>query len=244
MENPALIALSRQTALRRNLDIVANNVANVSTKGYRAEQLLFSEYLEKLKPNENRVAFTQDLAVAHNLQAGPMEATGNAFDMALDGQGFFVIQTPGGLRYTRDGAFSLDVENRLVTRSGMPVLDINNNEIRVPADDPGIDVDERGVIRSGTGDEIASLRIVQFENEFGLRKAGANTFSSENDPTPAANFRLARGMLEGSNVVPVVELTRMIEIQRAYESTQRMIDQEQERQREAVRRLGRAPGTA
>src|SRR6185312_5544230 len=128
MENNLLVGLSRQMTLERQLDVVANNVANVNTTGFKADRSLFEEYLrspareDNFVPSDRRVSFVQDRGTFHDFSAGPSEVTKNPLDVSIDGSAFLVVQTPAGERYTRDGSLQINNQGQLVTASGNPVM--------------------------------------------------------------------------------------------------------------------------
>lgn len=240
MENALLVGLSAQLALRRSMEVVANNVANVSTAGFKRENPLFEQVLADIE-NEDRlggaqVAFVRDWGVLRDLSSGPWEQTGGALDAAIDGSAYFAVQTPQGERYTRDGQFKLDVNGRLVTVAGDPVLG-EGGEIVLPANAKDIKIAADGVISTQDG-QAGRIRLASFENERELRKEGGNLYVSDKPALPAQNVRLAQGFVERSNVQGVTEITRMIEISRAYSSVSDALSQTEETLKRAVSKLG------
>lgn len=236
MENSIYLGLSRQITLQTNLDIVANNIANVNTSGYRAQSPMFEEYLTDPRGNGDPLSFVLDYGQFSSTAPGPMTQTGNSFNVALNGPGFLTVQLPDGtLAYTRDGDFQKNQQGQLLTSSGYPVVGAGG-PITVPSDSTEFIVDERGVISDQTG-QIGRLNIVEFENLQSLKPTGGNAYTSKDQPIEAEKTTVAQGFLEGSNVQPVVETTRMIKILRQFQSVQRMLEAEHERQRTAIQRL-------
>lgn len=236
MENSIYLGLSRQITLQTNLDIVANNIANVNTSGYRAQSPMFEEYLTDPRGNGDPLSFVLDYGQFSSTAPGPMTQTGNSFNVALNGPGFLTVQLPDGtLAYTRDGDFQKNQQGQLLTSSGYPVVGAGG-PITVPSDSTEFVVDERGVISDQTG-QIGRLNIVEFENLQSLKPTGGNAYTSKDQPIEAEKTTVAQGFLEGSNVQPVVETTRMIKILRQFQSVQRMLEAEHERQRTAIQRL-------
>ena len=239
MENTSYIALSRQTALWRQLDMVANNLANMNTPAFKGEGALFTEYLMKSPSDErtfkDKLSFTQDFGTVRDLKEGPMLATGNPLDVGIHGEGYFTVETPDGIRYTRSGQFNLDNEGKLVTAEGFPVLSTNNEPFFFAPNENNIEISRDGTISTENG-VIGNLRLVTFENGQKLSKTYGSLYvtSEDNPPKDAEKVELAQGMLEQSNVQPVVEITRMIDIQRSYGFVQKLIEEEHERQRKAV----------
>lgn len=238
MESPTYIALSRQSALRRQLDVVAHNVANMNTPAFKAQRVLFQEFLAKTAFGKE-LSMAQDFATLRDTRPGPLTRTGNPLDLALHGNGYFVVETLDGPRYTRAGAFQLDAERQLVDRNGLPVLDENDRPIVVPEGALEITVQDNGTIATENG-PVARLKLVTFADEQRLRELGADLYVTDQEPQAAdETVRVVQGMLEESNVQPIAEMTRMIEIQRQYASTQRLIETEHERQRQAITKLAR-----
>lgn len=245
MENSIYIGLSKQVALRNQMNVIANNVANMSTPGYRAQNMVFSEYINK-SPNNPKVPVKDDISqvldVGHyqNTAAGSMSQTGNPTDVALNGSGYFGIQTNDGVMYTRAGNFQLNVNGELVTGAGNLVADTGGGTITVPDDSTEIRIDSKGVISNQDG-ELGQLMIVEFENEQELEAEGNGLYRAPEGTVfaEAAQTVAVQGMLEGSNVNPILEMTRMIDVLRTYQSTQKMLQDEHERQQGMLERIGK-----
>jgi flagellar basal-body rod protein FlgF len=241
MENALLVGLSAQLALRRSMEIVANNVANVSTAGFKRENPLFEQVLADIESEDrlsglSQVAFVRDWGVLRDLSAGSFEQTGGALDVAIEGGAYFAVQTPQGERFTRDGQFKMDVNGRLVTAMGDAVLG-EGGEIVLPANAKDIKIAPDGTISTQDG-QVGRLRLAAFENERKLKKDGGNLYSSEDPALPAQNVRVQQGFVERSNVQGVSEMTRMIEISRAYSAVSDSLSQTEETLKRAVSKLG------
>jgi len=241
METASYIALSRQTALRRQLEVTANNIANMNTTAFKAERMLFVEYLNGpggagSAPTGHEVSMVNDQAVVRDFTAGAIEHTGNPFDVAIDGPGFLVVDTAGGPRYTRSGRLHLDGEGRIVDANGLAVLDVNDQPLTVPANVTQIEIDGDGNVTSEAG-PIGTLSIVEFDDSFGLTPLGGGLYVTNELPKEAEASNLIQGAVEGSNVQPIVEMTQMIEISRTYQSIQNFIQSEHERLQQANRQL-------
>lgn len=241
MESPMTIALTAQSALRQKLAVIAHNMANANTTAFKHQRTQFNEFLMRTGPRQE-VSLVQDRAAFRNLTDGALEETGNTFHMALEGRGYFTLETPMGPRYTRAGAFQLDGERRLVDQNGLPVLDQGGNPIVIPDGTAAIGVSKNGTISAEDlpGLVVGQLDIVTFENEQALMEVGGGLYATEQDPEPAPpETRVHQGVLERSNVQPVVEMTQMMEVTRSYERANRMLSMEHERIRRAVSELGR-----
>lgn len=240
MENALYVGLSQQMVLERQMDMVANNIANMNTNAYRAQRPVFQEYV--LEAGRNKpVSFVLDFGVARDTRAGVMTPTGNPYDMAVNGEGFLSVQTPEGVRYTRNGHFTLDPDGRIVTREGYALLDDGGAEITVNDTTLGTPViSEDGTIAQGDT-QIGKVGLVTFDNQQDLRAVGDSLFDAGTAAAPPAPpaTRLVQGMVEGSNVQPVVEMTRMIELQRRYQTMQNLLTSDNELQRTAIQRLGK-----
>lgn len=241
MENVSYIGLSRLSSMRRQMDVLANNLANMNSNAYKGERVMFEEFLKTSPNQKEKHSFVTDSSVLRNMQVGKLEHTGNTFDLAITGPGYLTVDTPQGRRYTRDGHLRLDADRRLVTTGGHPVLDNRGREIAIPPDatePPAIAVD--GTINVGQ-QQIAKIDLVNFANEQELRKTVQGLYATSQEPEPApVGSTIAQGVLEASNVEPILEMTKMIELLRQYQSTQGMLDSEHERMRSAIQRLGRS----
>jgi len=236
MENTNYIALSSLTALRRQMDVIANNIANAETTAYRAERVLFEEFLADIGTG-TQASFVLDYGVVRDTMEGQISATVNPLDVAISGKGYLVVETDEGLRYTRNGHLKLSDEGTLVTSSGNPVLDDGGKPITIPLGDGNVVISPDGVVSTESG-TIGRLDLAGFENEQELRKAGDGLYTTDAPPLPAEEARLLQGMIESSNVEPIIETTEMIRLVRRYQSTQRLMEQADELRRRAVNTLG------
>ncbi len=238
MDTTGYVALSRQMALRREMDVVANNIANAETTAFKAQKILFSEFLVEQPGATPDISYVQDRSVFRNTASGALERTGGTLDFAIEGDGYFVVEAPEGRRYTRNGRFILNDAGDLSTREGHPVLDVDNRKISFDPTAPGFEISGDGVISTAEG-PLASIGLVRFENTQTLAAEGGGRHRSEEEPKPVEQRRILRGTLESSNVEPIIEMTRMIEISRSYQSAQRMIGDTHDMQRRMIRNLGR-----
>jgi flagellar basal-body rod protein FlgF len=243
MENALYVSLSRQMVLRRQMDIVANNIANADTAGFKVESLL-----EKTNPaapaftlqGPRPVKFVGEDGVARDYGQGALRQTGAPLDLAIEGRGFFQVAAPDGPRFTRDGRFRLDDTGKLVSESGFPVMDDGGGEITLDPAQGQVLIAADGTVTQGTA-RIGKLGVVDFDTLSTLEKTGDNLYrnTSNQQPQEAPDARVRQGMLEGSNVKPILEITRMIEVSRAYEQTAKMMDSTAELSKSAVSRMGR-----
>ena len=253
MENTLLVGLSRQMTLERQMDVVANNVANINTTGFKADRSLFEEYLRSPAHEDNfaradrRVSFVQDRATFHDFAAGPSEQTKNPLDIAIDGKGFLVVQTPAGERYTRDGNLQINNQGQLVTTSGYPVLG-NAGPIVFQQTDKQVNIATDGNVTVLEGinrlDSVrGKLRIVAFANPQKLVKDGGNLFSAGEGgaPQPDLTSRINQGFIEKSNVNSVTEMSRLIEITRTYTQISALLQQQSDLHRTAIEKLAEVP---
>lgn len=241
MENAQLVALSRQVALQRQLDVVANNMANLTTTGFKASKLLFEDYLMPVASDndfaglDQEVHYTQDWSTVHDMSAGSVEQTGNDLDVALMGSGFLTVQTPDGVRYTRSGALVMDAAGTLVDLNGNPVLG-TSGPITFDDSDTDITIGQDGTVSTNNGNK-GRIAIAEFSDPQVLSREGDNYFAGPAPDAPVAT-RLMQGAIERSNVSGVTELTTMIRVQRAYQSLASLMQRQDELRSTAIQRLG------
>jgi flagellar basal-body rod protein FlgF len=254
MENALLVGLSRQMALSHELDIVANNIANLDTTGFKADNASFSEFImPRASDNgfvgrDRRVSFVEDRASWIDLSPGSIQHTGNPLDVAIDGKGYLVVQTPRGQRYTRNGALSINGSGQLVTSDGDQVLG-TGGPITFQNTDHDVIISSTGIVtaRDGAGTTSAQrgqLQLVSFDQPQKLRKDSGSTFLAPNGlnagPAPAGT-RVVQGAVEKSNVRAIMEMTRMIEITRNYSDIAAILQQQGDMKRNSLQQLSQAP---
>jgi flagellar basal-body rod protein FlgF len=242
METTSYIALSRQGALRREMDVIAHNLANMNTTAFKGERMMFVEHIVQ-SPNDNsflptRLAFTRDVAQFRNLSEGPIRETGDPLHVAIRGEGFFVVEMPDGSpRYTRNGNFTTDTEGQLVTQGGRPVLSRGGAPIFFSPQDTAITISGDGTVSTNNG-PLGQLRVVRFEEEQNLELEGSGLMKTDDPPEDMERPHVLQGTLESSNIQPVIELSQMIQVQRSYESVKAFIEAEDQRQRKMIENLG------
>ena len=242
MNTSLYVGLSRQETLQRALEIAANNIANADTAGFKIEQLLVQTEpaTPPSSPGAKPVAYVLDHGVTRDFTEGALESTGDSYDVAIDGPGFFQIQTAQGMRYTRDGRFTVDNQNQLVTKSGDPVMDNSGRPITLDPTKPEPAIAQDGTV-SQAGAQSARLGVYRFSDLSQLQKDGGNLFEAPTTDTPvvAPDAVVRQGMVERSNVQPVLEITNLIEITRAYERVAQMMSDTADLSSRTIDRLGK-----
>ncbi|GAP07903.1 MAG TPA: flagellar basal-body rod protein FlgF [Anaerolinea thermolimosa] len=236
-------------AMRQN--VLAHNIANMQTPGFK-QVLTTVEDFTHTEVDYSPGNLLRDPAPAPvgmlglGAQYGPefvdfaqggLMMTGNLYDLAIQGDGFFRVQTPDGLRYTRDGRFLRDAQNNLVTIEGYPVLSMGNQPIRLPEGDFNVRPD--GTI-TVNGAVVAQLGLSRFQNPAAeLSRAGGNLFAGPAQSTAQGTVQVTQGALEMSNANPTRLMTEMVEVARSYEAAQKMVQNQDELLGKAIASLGR-----
>ena len=200
MENSVYVGLSRQTALRRELSLVANNIANINTTSFKREMGIYSA-VPTNTAGTGRLDFVIDHGSSVSFEPGSIKNTGNDFDIAINGPGFITVDDGDGIKYTRNGSLSLTSDNQLITRDGDAVVD-DGAPIVIPMDGRKLQIGVDGTI-SLDNEIIAKIKIVEFESPHLLQKRGDSKFITPEEPKDATNSRVLQGKLETSNVTAV-----------------------------------------
>ena len=242
MDNAIYVALSRQMTLRRELDVTANNIANVDTTGFKVESLMVKTDPQKsANPQDpgGPLKYVLDDGVARDFGQGALHQTGRPLDVGIEGDGFFKVTTPQGERYTRDGRFTLTSDGRLATASGA-IVQGDGGDITIDPTKGEVNIAPDGTISQGSI-KVGKLAVVDFASKNDIEKDGDNLYRNTTNipPTTTTSVQVHQGMLESSNVNAVLQVTRLIEISRAYESISKMMEQTAELDRSSVQRLGR-----
>ncbi len=248
MDNAIYVGLSRQMTLQRAMDVTANNMANLDTAGFKVETLSVKEDPETpaTAPASQPISYVLDTGLNRNFSQGSLEQTGNPLDLAVEGTGFFTVQTADGPRYTRDGRFTMDPTGTLTDKHGSPVLDASGGQIVIDPRNGAPAIAKDGTISqispTGQAVQVGKIGLVSFADLTGLSKAGDNLFTAPDGvtPQPAAGSAIQQGAVEKSNVQPVSEVVRLISITRAYESVAQMLSSTADLSESAVTRLGKA----
>lgn len=246
MDTTGYVALSRMVALQRQTDMTAHNVANANTPGFKASRMLFSDYLVNQRRVDQQAAartvqFVQDRGTHRQMATGALQTTGNALDVALAEEGFLVFDTARGERYSRNGRLTLDADGQLVGPDGFPVQSAEGVPVVIPQDQGRISIATDGTISTEEG-EIGRLRVVRFEDPQALRAEGVNLYAADDPPVPVETPVVMQGVVEESNVQPVVELTMLMAQMREFQFASQFVEREGERQVQAIERLTRRRG--
>ena len=240
-----LVLLSGQMALAQSMDIVANNIANVSTTGFKREGIAFDTLLgQGTSTNKTPANFVFDRTTYRDASNGPITGTGNPLDLAIEGQGYFQVQMPdGSTGYTRVGSFQLNTDGQVVTQSGQPLI-ADGGTITIPNTTSQINISADGYVtakidNSAALAQLGKIVLVKFDDEQQLKSAGNGLYVTTQASQPATDSSVKQFALEQSNVQPVTEITNMIRIMRSYEQMTNMITNESQRQTDAVSRLSK-----
>jgi flagellar basal-body rod protein FlgF len=237
MENTIYIGLSRLSALQEHMNIISNNIANINTPGYKANKMLFSEYIDKPKGMKENISMVLDYGNYRVKDNGALKSTGNPLDIALEGTGYFGVQGPDGkVAYTRNGSFTINADRQLVTQQGYPVVDSGGQPISIPEGQNDIVIDERGSIAANEG-IIGNLMVQDFDNIQALKPFGNSLYKTEEAGRPSTTTRVIQGSIEGSNTQGVIEMTDMIDVSRTYQSVARMLQTEHDRIRSTIKTM-------
>ncbi len=241
MDSPGYVILSRLAAQLRATNVLANNIANADTPGFRAERPIFAQEIERQRsvlapPGGREVAYALDRATWRDTSPGQVATTGNPLDVALRGDGYFAVETPRGERFTRAGRFLLDAQRRIADAEGNPVLGTGGAPIVIGPNDVRIEIQGDGTVRSENG-VLGQLRVVRFEDPQRLKPEGARLFAAEDPALPVVQPGVVQGAVEGSNVLAVEELTRLTAELREFQFAAQFAEREGERLSTAVERI-------
>jgi flagellar basal-body rod protein FlgF len=231
-------AIGRQIGLLREMDTIAQNVANASTTGYRASSVIFSEYVASAGRGAPSVSMAHAVLDRLRLAQGALEATGGTLDLAIEGEGFFLVDAGRGPELTRAGAFMTDAEGRLARADGGRVLEEGGAPIQLPQGAQAIGVAPDGTV-SADGAPVGRLAVVAPLDPETMLRADGTTFRAEDGWRPVEGPRVLQGYLEASNVDPVTEMARMVAVQNAYQLGQSFMDREDERMRSILALMDR-----
>jgi flagellar basal-body rod protein FlgF len=237
VDSTGYTTLGRQSGLMREMQVVANNIANISTAGFRREGVIFTEHVSRL---DAAPSLSMARASARHVDLGQagLTRTGGTWDFAIQGSGFFLIQTPQGDQLSRAGSFTPNEAGELVTADGHRLLDEGGSPVFVPPDARAVGLARDGTL-SADGVPLARIGLWAPRDPQGLQHEAGTRFSATGGVEPVEGATVLQGFLEESNVNPIAEIARMVEVQRAYEMGQRLLDRDDERVRLVITTLGR-----
>lgn len=241
MDIATAVAASRLIAQQRGMEVTATNLANANTPGYRTTRMQFSDWLSRqanaaVPPGGRTIAYTQDRATWRDHRPGPVQQTGNPFDLALTGDGYFTVDTKAGTRLTRSGRFSPMPDGTIADGAGNPLLDTNGRPVQISTRDTRITIASDGTLSSENG-QLGRIAVVRPEDPMRLSAEGGTLLESKSPTVPVANPGLVQGAVEDSNVQPIIEITRMINDHRQFEFVAQFVQAAAERGRDAIERL-------
>ena len=237
MNDASAIALSSQLAVLHQTDVIANNLANLSTTGFKGEHVLFAQYLSQASDG-TPVAYVQELGTARDASQGPITQTSNPLDIAIRGDGYFTVQTPLGQRFTRNGHFQLDADRQIVTSQGYPVLSDSGSPLVVPDGAGEITIGADGSVSTTQG-TAGKIGVSTFADQQALTPTAGGFYSTVQTPQPATDTKLVQGSVEGSNVEPIIEITRLLSAQRSVEYAKTFINAQATQTSNALDHLGK-----
>lgn len=242
MDNSLYVGLSRQIVLQRAMDMVANNVANVNTPGYRAQNPIFREYISEPKGATSSLSMVYDFGQYNTTTPGTLSYTGGTYDIALDGPGFIAVNTPSGeTQYTRAGNFTVNSSGEIVTAAGFTVASRGGAAIVIPPDAKQVHITEEGTVFADDR-AVGSIKVDEFENLQALKPQGNGLYKADAEGLPATETRVKQGSVEGSNVNAVSEMSRMIEVMRDYQSVMNIMKEQGDRQSGSIQALAKTNG--
>lgn len=241
MNNTTGIILSRMITASRTMDVIANNIANVSTPGYEATHLESGAWIDRMRgvdspPGGHDLVYTQAVGIWRDARPGPIRHTGNPLDLAIASGGYFTVQTPNGPRLTRDGKFGLLPDGTIADAAGNPLLDTGGQKITVPPQSGALTIATDGTISTTQG-IVGQVGVVTVSVPQSLQAEGGNLFKATQAPVPDPTPRIVQGALEGSNVKPIVEITRMLEASQNFQMIAQFVSAERSRGQTAISQL-------
>ena len=241
MDNTTNIALSRLAAQSRAMDVVAANIANASTPGYRAERPVFADWLVREPagaepPGGRTLAFTQTRATYRDRTEGTLTQTGNPLDLALSGDGWFTVQTASGTRLTRAGRFTLQTDGSITDAASNALLDTQGRKLALSPADTDLTVKADGTLRSQNG-VIGQIAVVTPTDPNRVTAEGGRLFRADVPTAPVAAPKVLQGAVEDSNVQPIAEITRMISTERDFQFVTQMVEAEGQRRQSAIDKI-------
>ena len=248
MDNALMIGLTRQMTLRRSMDVVANNIANANTAGFKVEQLLLENAPARTAEHSDgpsQLQYVNTWGMGRDFSQGALDYTGRPFDVAIEGEGFFAVESNGEIQYTRDGRFHMDANGQLVAADGSPVLDgFTRAPILLDPNAGNTAIVESGAVMQD-GMEVGRVGVFEIANRADMSKQGNGRYSvppADNpgdEPQPIDAPNVQQGFVEQSNVQSIVEITDMMTIMRSYQSVSKFLQQAEDLNKRAIERLGK-----
>ena len=240
MKNPTYIGLSLQVALQRKMDVIANNMANMNTAGFKAQRVMFQSYM---MPKNGTVTATDQMTMVSDYgtnrdnRPGAIQITNNPLDIALSGEGYISVQGPSGTLYSRGGSMAISNDGTLVDQGGHPLLDESGSPIVVQQDDKEINISQDGVVSARRG-EIGKLGVFKFDRQNFLKPIWQRSLPDERARAGGSRYtQVKQGALEGANVEPVSEMTQMIDVQRSYETIAKLMQTQGDQEKDMISKL-------
>jgi flagellar basal-body rod protein FlgF len=238
MQNTSYVALSYATGLERKMDMVANNIANVNTTGFKSTHMLFNEYVVNAS-KQQPLSMVEDVGNYKDFTPGNLQQTGNPLDVALEGNGFLSVTTANGEKYTRAGSMHLDQKGQLMTSGGDAVNDESGKPIVIPPNSGNVTITNDGTISTDKEGTVGKLKVVSFANPQKMKPIGNNNYETAETGTPDPKTKVQQGAVEGSNVNSVMEMTDMIEISRRYEAVAQILQNQNDSEISMIQRLSK-----
>jgi len=238
MDTSTYIALSGETLRERQVEVLANNIANLSTPGFKAEKMMFQEYLMKSRDGSDPSSYVVSQGNARDMTQGSLTHTGNPLDVALNGAGFMTVTTPSGDQYTRNGHLQLDNQGELVTSAGFIVQSEGGSPIVVPAGAGAITIGKDGTVATAK-QTIGKIAVVNFDNPQTLAETAGGLYTTTQVPQPVTNTRVEQGTIEEPNIQSVVEMTKLMNTAHQFGYAKEFADGEHTRIKNAIDRLGK-----
>ncbi len=232
METAIYATLTRQSGLVREMRVIANNIANANTTGFRQQGVIFSEYVRR-SDIDSSVSMASARIGNTYLAQGTLEPTGSRLDLAIEGDGYFLVEAPGGQRLTRAGSFSSSAEGLMVTPDGFPVLDAGGAPVFLPPSIDSVKIGRDGTI-SVEGAPVGQVGVVRPLRADRMTRDGGQLFDAPDGFEPVETPTVMQGFVEASNVDIVLQMARMVEVKRAYELGQSFMEREDRRIRDAL----------
>jgi flagellar basal-body rod protein FlgF len=237
MDTSTYIALSGEAAREQEMAVLANNIANMSTPGFKGERMMFSEYLATT-PAGNQIDYVTQAGNHHDMSEGPIQQTGNPLDIALNGEGWLAVTTPNGTSYTRSGHFQLDTQGEIVTSEGYQLQGDGGAPIVVPQNSGPVTISPDGTVSTNQG-TVGHIPVVTFANQQQMLAEANGLYDTSQAPQPITNTPIAQGAIEGSNVRPILAMTQLLNAVHQLTAAKDFADAENNRIKTAIQQLGK-----